>query len=356
MSVAKQDNPVNPPQPSTAPSQIASAGSRFSRFVRVLCFAYLAVVIAAWITLQWADLWWPATLLMFAPRWLFAMPLVILVPLVLLSRSRQIMSLLVLLVTGLIIGWPLMGFNIPWQRLTQDSPSGTSVRVLTLNMHYSKADPESLENLIAASNLDIVAIQEWNGHAHSPLRTIPGWHVHPDSRLFLASRYPIRKVEELGTDSTGERASVTHFELDSAIGPIHVFSLHMATTRDGIHDTIHESHKGPGELRANSALRREQLDFVLGRAAECSGPLLIVGDMNTPPESSILDEMRDDYADAFTESGWGWGYTFIGAKTTVRIDHILGRKGWNCKSCRVGPFVGSPHRPVIAELVWTGQN
>ena len=41
-------------------------------------------------------------------------------------------------------------------------------------------------------------------------------------------------------------------------------------------------------------------------------------------------------------------------KTTVRIDHVLAGKGWNCVRCWVGPNVGSPHRPVLADLVWTG--
>ena len=61
------------------------------------------------------------------------------------------------------------------------------------------------------------------------------------------------------------------------------------------------------------------------------------------------------YTDAFSEAGRGWGYTFIGAKTTVRIDHVLISKGWHRAACRVGPNVGSPHRPVIADLVWTGE-
>jgi vancomycin resistance protein VanJ len=79
----------------------------------------------------------------------------------------------------------------------------------------------------------------------------------------------------------------------------------------------------------------------------------VMGDFNTPPESRIFPQVWGGYTDAFSAAGWGWGYTFIGARTTVRIDHILAGRGWRVTDCRVGPNVGSPHRPVIAGLVWT---
>jgi endonuclease/exonuclease/phosphatase (EEP) superfamily protein YafD len=83
---------------------------------------------------------------------------------------------------------------------------------------------------------------------------------------------------------------------------------------------------------------------------------MIVGDFNTPPESTIFPHVWEDYRDAFSAAGWAYGYTFFGSGTMVRIDHILAGKGWSCSACRVGSHVGSPHRPVIADLVWTGDN
>jgi vancomycin resistance protein VanJ len=259
-------------------------------------------------------------------------------------------------VTGLVVGWPLMGFNVPWPRLTGPHPTGMALRIMTLNMHYSDVDSKALEELVAAASPDVVAVQEWSGYERSGLNATPGWHVHATPRLFLASRHPIKKAVELGADSMGEHASVAQYELDTPVGVVHVFSLHTATTRLVIYDTIHENSKGPAELRANSGRRREQFAFVAGKAAECQGPVLIVGDFNTPCESAIFAEVWSSYTDAFKAAGWGWGYTFFGAKTMVRIDHVLAGKRWTCTACRVGPFVGSPHRPVMAELVWPGNN
>lgn len=340
---------MNPP-PQTA-SAVSGTRRLLLRLLAGVCIAYLVIVLVAWLMLQWADQWWPATILMFTPRWLFALPGMLLLPLTVLVWSR---SAFLVLASGLIVVWPLMGFNVPWSRLASRDQAGTPVRVMTLNMHYSKYGPKPLDDLIASVSPDIIAVQEWMGSERAALRSTPGWYIKTTSRLFLASRYPIKKTEELGGDSTGPHGSAAHYELDMPIGTVHVFSLHTATNRDSIQDTIHESRKGPAEMRAISSLRREQCEFIAAKASECQGPLLIVGDFNTPCESTIFKDVLNNYSDAFTAAGWGWGYTFIGAKTTVRIDHILFGKGWAGKECWVGPFVGSPHRPVIADLVWSG--
>jgi endonuclease/exonuclease/phosphatase (EEP) superfamily protein YafD len=290
---------------------------------------------------------------MFAPRWVMALPLVVLLPAALLLRSR---SIIVLFVAALLVGGPVTAFNIPWQRLTRHASAGAPFRVMTLNMHYSHADPKALEDVVAATEPDVVVVQEWRGSDRTVLKTAPGWHIHATPRQFLASRHLILRAVELGHDSMGEHASAVRYELDTPNGMVHVFSIHTATTRQGISDTIHDNRKGPAEIRHNSAVRREQSAYIAGQAAECRGPVLIMGDFNTPPESTIFRQVWDGYTDAFGAAGWGWGYTFFGSRTMVRIDHILMGKEWSCAACRVGPYVGSPHRLVIADLFWTGPN
>jgi endonuclease/exonuclease/phosphatase (EEP) superfamily protein YafD len=81
--------------------------------------------------------------------------------------------------------------------------------------------------------------------------------------------------------------------------------------------------------------------------------VLLAGDFNTPPESALFSQLWGGYTDAFSTAGWGWGYTFRSWKTTVRIDHILAGPGWSCERCWVGPYVGSPHRPVLADLTYS---
>jgi endonuclease/exonuclease/phosphatase (EEP) superfamily protein YafD len=79
-----------------------------------------------------------------------------------------------------------------------------------------------------------------------------------------------------------------------------------------------------------------------------------VGDFNLPVDSSIYGQVWNHYHDAFSQGGWGWGYTKWTSWYGIRIDHILYEKAWACTKCWVGPNIGSDHLPLVADLVFTG--
>lgn len=318
----------------------------------VCCWAYLVVVLGVWYMLGSADHWWPATVLMFAPLAVLAVPLVVLVPWAWWERRRY---LVLLALTGLLIAGPVMDFCIPWNRFFSGQSTGTRFRVLTCNMHSSRADPELLATLVADTLPDIVALQEWPGEELPQVRTDTGWHIHRTPSLYLASRYPIKKVTILGTNSYSPEANAGHFELDTPVGVVHLFSLHFASPRKAINEARQEDEEAVPDIEANSELRWEQTDSVALAAAAVKGPLLLVGDFNTPYQSVMFDRVWSRYTDVFRAAGWGWGYTFYGSWTMVRIDHILAGPGWVSELCWVGPDVGSLHRPVLAHLSWTGK-
>lgn len=340
LSFQKQIDPGKAPQ--------SPRSKTFLVILHIGCWVFLLGVFGVWLLLQAADRWWSATILMFAPRWPLFLPLLVLAPAILFVRSKLLGWLLLL--NGLIIGGPVMGFCLPWKSLLGSSPSRSPLRVLTCNMHYSKADPRPLEELIAAAHPDLVVIQEWPGSKHSILQKSPGWHVHLSPKFYLASRFPIRRAIPLGHDSKGEYPCSMQYELETPLGLIHLFNCHLATARHGIKDTLLADWQGPSEVQENSRCREEQSAFVAGVARDCRGPVLLAGDFNTPPQSALFEKVWSDYTDSFSSAGLGWGYTFFGSRTMVRIDHILAGPGWSCTGCRVGPFVGSLHRPVIADL------
>lgn len=309
----------------------------------------LGSTISVWAALQVGDLWVPATVLMFGPRWLLLVPSVILLLAAVTLRRR---SLRVIVPTLLVAAGPVMGFSIPWSRRGDEPPALVRVRVLTCNMHYSKVDPGPLDRLIDSTAPDVVAIQEWRDSARSAMLAKPGWHSHRIPGLFLASRYPVRRAEQLGLHSADERGSVMRYELELPAGPMTVFSLHFASPREGLGIVASGSAAGWNEVSANSRLRWAQSEHVAAEAGQVAGPVILVGDFNTPTESVIFREVWAGYEDAFTSAGWGWGNTFLISRTAVRIDHILVGGGGRAIGCRVGPDVGSPHRPVLADVAW----
>jgi vancomycin resistance protein VanJ len=348
--------PAAPAAPAAPTASAARPGPWLRLLGRLLwlcSWVYLAVAVGLWILLQWADHWWPANLVLFGPRWLGAIPLLVFVPGVLLARRKGLLVPLGL--AAVVIVFPVMGFCVPWGTLVAPTPAGPRLRVLTCNMHGSDVvDAHALEDLILASGADIVALQEWPEAKASPLGDWPGWQRHISPRLFLASQFPIRQATRLGSDSYGPKGLVTHYELETSAGLLHFFSLHLASPRDALYQAVHDNPKGAAEVSTNSTRRWQQSEFIASHARRLQGPVLLAGDFNTPPESAIFAEVWGNHTDTFATAGWGWGYTFAGGRTLVRIDHILAGAGWHCTHCWVGPNVGSPHRPVIAELVWTG--
>ena len=77
--------------------------------------AYLVgMVIAAGLLWQYSDRLWPATTLLFGPRWLLALPLLGLVPLAL-AWDRPL--ILPLAAAAAVVAGPIMGMQIGWRRL-----------------------------------------------------------------------------------------------------------------------------------------------------------------------------------------------------------------------------------------------
>jgi endonuclease/exonuclease/phosphatase (EEP) superfamily protein YafD len=322
---------------------------RIGLAVEVAGWLSLAAALVGWAVLRFGDLWAPSALLMFGPRWVLALPPVLLLPVAVVLRRRALWAVVPALVVA---GGPVAGFSVPWGRLGSDPPAGPRLRVLSCNMHYAKVDPGPLDRLVEETRPDVVAIQEWRDSARSAVLLGAGWHTHRVSGLFLASRFPVRRADRLGDGSTGERGSVVRYELDTPDGAVTVFNLHFATPRKGLGTLVGFDRRGLDEVRANSEVRWRQSEFVAAEAGRATGPVVLVGDFNTPPESAIFRRVWSGYANAFSDAGWGWGYTFRARRTAVRIDHVLvGGGGW-ATACRVGPDVGSPHRPVLADVAW----
>jgi endonuclease/exonuclease/phosphatase (EEP) superfamily protein YafD len=311
-----------------------------------LCWLSLALVLAVWLLIaNFSDAWWPATLLMFLPRWPWGLPLV---PLALAAALLRPRLLLVLLVAGVVVAWPLMGLCLPWRTLLSGPPASFRCRVLTCNVHEN---PFGILTAIQETQPDIVALQDWPGHAGV---TFPDdWHVRALGQFVVASRYPIRELVAL-EPTPRLRNMVVRATLETPVGPVRLYNLHLVTPRTALVEVRQRLWKGGESLQASSDWRREQSEAIAAWIDQGQCPFLVAGDFNTPCDSTLFGAIWSRYTDAFTEAGLGWGYTYHMNRTALRIDHILAGPGWRCRSCWVGPEVGSEHRPVLADLEWSG--
>jgi vancomycin resistance protein VanJ len=319
-------------------------------------WTYLAAVLAVWLLLRLGgDRFWLATVMLFGARWVYGLPLLVLVPAAAFRRRRLLAPLTI---SAIVVVWPIAGLCLSWGRFS--APAGPVVRVLTCNVKGQSADNEVLDALIDAAKPDIVALQGCWGEVR--VRWPAGWHVERDEEFVIASRYPL--VHD-GTNHPWNRPEpsshldVLHYTVQTPARDIDFCSVHLLSPHEGIMAVIdRQTVLRPSEspvLAAEIQRRSRESEDAAGWAGRLSASPILAGDFNMPPDSCIYRRDWAGYRNAFSGAGLGFGYTewrtVRGFSWGIRIDHILTGPDWRCRRCWVGPDIGSDHLPLLAELV-----
>jgi endonuclease/exonuclease/phosphatase family metal-dependent hydrolase len=260
-------------------------------------------------------------------------------------------SLWILSVGAFIAIGPMMDLCVPWRAALAPDRHGATLRVMTCNTHYLATDPNALADAIAATNPDLIALQECAPRS-AALFANAGWYVRGDGEFLLVSRFPIRKAQDITRNQ--KWWSAVGYEIQTPSGPIHFFNVHLASPHYAFRAALHREPNGVLQVQTNTLARLHGAQKLNESQKGILEPCLLAGDFNLPSDSTIFREHLSSFTDAFTERGFGFGLTYHAQWTVTRIDHILSSKGWECRKCWVGPAVGSPHRPLIADLEWVG--
>ena len=95
-------------------------------------------------------------------------------------------------------------------------------------------------------------------------------------------RSALDRVKQSEEKETGEPGYVVRFVLDGPRGPIRVGNLHLETPRKGLEGLMQRDRR---RLRMNTEIRDVESQLALQWVEEGAGPLLVLGDFNTPVES-----------------------------------------------------------------------
>ncbi len=345
-----EQTPLPPAEsPPVLPAGTAKPASRFRRLLVAAVYLYCVLIVAIWALMAWdGDRGWLATLVLFGPRWVFALPL----PLLAIAAAafdRRLLWPVVFAAATLLV--PILGFRL---HMPASAAEPARLRVLTCNVHEDGFRPQSLAYLIASEEPDVVALQE----VCSATKFIwpPGWHVLNRDEFTLASRWPITEHERIARNP--HELSAVRYTVDLPDGALQVFNVHLESPRKGF-EAVMERNRG------FDLSRTAELDEVLQRRADESaavsawiagfdGPRLIMGDFNMPPDSTIYGRSWASLGNGFSSTGWGLGFTKItrarGLNYGARIDHVLFTPEWRCLRCWVGQDIGSDHLPLLADF------
>lgn len=307
--------------------------------------------------------WWLSGAAIFLPRWGLALPLPLVVGLVLWAKRRRLLWLQ--LASAWLLLFPLMGLTLP---SLPSSTTGPKLRVLSYNANSNYGGVAAIAAEIESYDPDVVVVQELFMGTSSLQEALRARYpyINTSSQFLLASKRPISKVvEPPQIPFFGKLRSprFMQYELETALGPLTLFSVHPVSPRGGI-----QALRGSGlsrelpsgrlfrgetshELQATAALREAQIRTVTELAAAAKGPVVIAGDLNLPHLSPIFARYLSDYRDGFVQSSSGFGYTYPTKLPWMRLDRVLTNDALRFSHFEVGKSRASDHFCVVADVV-----
>lgn len=334
----------------TAASRHGPRRGRLRALVRLCGISYLVALAALAGVVYWpSERLWPVTLFLFGPRWLFALPLALLVPLTTLVDRRLAAALVV---AGALVAEPVFGLSLPWRRLASGAEGAPpSIRVVTWNVGGGGVVAGALHDLMTVEAPDVVVLQE---SGREVLEATPGWYRHAEGGMSVLSRFPITGVAARDRSDVWRAAgsgAIVRYTLDTPLGRVDLTSVHLETPREGLESILRFGPGAASELEAKNAQRlvearvaREWVD------ASASALRLVAGDFNTPVESYLFRDHWQGFCDCHSAAGWGFGFTKHTRRIGTRIDHVLAGAGIECVSARVASSRGGDHSPLVVEV------
>jgi vancomycin resistance protein VanJ len=348
-------------------SNAATYSSGFGRWLSrllVLCaFAYPLVLLAITLALYCVgENWWVTAAALYAPRFLFAIPLPLLAAALWLGGLRRL--LWTQAVAGSIALVPLLGFVLPWPH---GKKSGApTLRVLSFNVDSASGGVGRLVDKIFSNSPDVAVLQEspWGSGLTDALRArYP--YVESSTQFVVASRFRIVRTNEpphLPFYGRLRSPRYIRYEIETPLGPLAIYSVHPLSPRGVLHThqlraALHELRTGElfagdpeADMRVNTGLRAFQIKTAADAAAREPIGTLIAGDTNLPSLSASFRESLARYSDGFRSASWGFGYTFPTKHPFLRLDRILANEKLAIVAFAVDCDGVSDHLCVVADV------
>lgn len=213
-------------------------------------------------------------------------------------------------------------------------------RLMSLNVWFRNPDLTDTAQYLEQSQADAVVLLELTPPQANKLVPLlpsyPYYHIEP-SRMGAAvfTKWPVLSAESVPLAADG--AVAARLTLDWRGTPVTVLGVHLNWPL------------GP----RNARFRNEELAAVVSFSKAQRGPLLVAGDFNLTPWSEYFSDALQESGLHDAARGFGltrsWPAQF--APVGIRIDHCLLSPHWRSVASHIGPFLGSDHLPVVADVV-----
>lgn len=332
----------------------------------ILLYA-LAVVAIVTVVRKWGDLetHWAATALLFAPRWIYAVPAFVLGAFVVWRERRWARWIELLLLAGIVaVVVSFMDVRVSMESFTPaiDTPKDR-LRVFTYNIGGGTFEPAALVQLVADLAPDVAGFEECGSGVDEEAFRAKGYTYRKDgSNICLLTKLPIVKEDVRDPSDVWKMegsGGISRYELAWKQHTISIELVHLETVREGLealfHGFWHSGWEGPEVLRKNVAQRDFESKLAIEWLSRGNGmPSIVMGDFNIPPDSQVFKRHWSGFHNALSEQGGGMLVTKATKWHGIRIDHVLSTEGLHCEKAWVAEDLGMDHRPVVAEFTYSG--
>ncbi|MFC4638138.1 endonuclease/exonuclease/phosphatase family protein [Deinococcus hohokamensis] len=302
-----------------------------------LAWTYLLLVALGWALAETVgESRWPTLVLAYAPPLLWLLP----APVVLLWTFGRRRGVAVALAGTLLAAWG--AGLLHWRPQSE----GT-LRVLTYNVARSgRGQASGLARTLKEADADLILLQETNFYRPEDLAVLraalPGYQVVRAYEVTTFSRLPVQASAWFDLPANRRDVLLTRVKWQGRT--LSVVNAHLGTV------TVSSLLEGQvARLQQTRTARMGQVRVLerVARQERGRGPLLLAGDLNTPPRGLVYRQLQAAFGpDAHDQAGRGPGWTFPSLRT--RIDHMLAR-GLTPTRSQVLPSSGSDHLPLLVE-------
>ncbi|MBX3498694.1 MAG: endonuclease/exonuclease/phosphatase family protein [Alphaproteobacteria bacterium] len=260
-----------------------------------------------------------------------------LLPLGLTVRGGWRSACLAIVVACLAINGATIASAVRAATTPQEARGGIRLQVVTINLLWSNGQHQRLRDWLRSEAPDIVVTQETTPRWAAMLAGLDGLFPHrrlpgPADDLAVLSRHPFDMAAEVGIRAHGTLAKA---RLSVGRRRIDLMALHASVPASP----------------AWRIARDEMFEDIAGFARRTRYPLIVAGDFNaTPWNRSMRRLVRESplrHAPGFWRPTWT---AYVPLWMGIPLDHVLAAGECRVVARRIGPDIGSDHRPVLATV------
>ncbi|HKU99463.1 MAG TPA: endonuclease/exonuclease/phosphatase family protein [Vineibacter sp.] len=217
-----------------------------------------------------------------------------------------------------------------------DDGEGATLSIGVLNVNFRNRNHAPIEHWIRQAQPDVLVIVEvsppWLDAIERLSDLYPYRALRRTSFVTMIARRPWTSFDVMPGPRTQQAILVAGFDVEGTT--LTVIGAHPA------------SPTRPHHMRARDA----ELDTIARLAVGAPGPVSAMGDFNAAPWSAPMRRLVRTSPLRYPDLVATTWPAFLPRWLGIKIDHIMVGKGCAVIDYKVGPNVGSDHRPVVATI------